>query len=133
MDLTLTRQDNNQNGIFSVLSDSSGNIISHTLEHSYTGEDGSSYIPKIPDGTYTCVRGPHRLNGMTDDFITFEITGVSGHSNLLFHWGNYNRDSEGCVLLGESRVGDMVTNSRITFNKFIDLQKNINEFILVVK
>jgi hypothetical protein len=133
MDLILTRTSYEQDGIFSELTQEDGTLIAYTLEHSYDNE------PKIPNGSFVCVRGQHRLNGMTEDFTTFEITGVEGHSNLLFHWGNYNKDSEGCVLLGEKIVHDsnesnsMITNSRATFAKFMELQEGIDSFLLTVK
>ena len=132
MDLTLTRKLKEEDGIFSILSNESGSVIAMTLEHSYDNE------PKIPNGTFTCVRGQHLLHGMTEDFTTFEITGVEGHSNLLFHWGNYNKDSEGCVLLGQQTVDDssgdkMITNSRATFTKFMEIQEGLDSFILIVQ
>lgn len=96
-----------------MLFDDEGTPIAVTLEHSYDG------APKLPVGAYTCVRGPHRLHGMDHDFETFEVTGVPGHTGILFHWGNYNKDSEGCILLGRvmtaSPIGWMVTHSKETF------------------
>lgn len=101
-----------------------------TLEHSYDGR------PKLAPGTYLCVRGQHRLHGMTEDFTTFEITGVIGHSGILFHWGNFNKDSDGCVLLGhtiaDSPQGTMVTDSRATFAKFMKTLAGANEVQLEV-
>ena len=129
-DFTLTRKQFRSDGIFSELCDKNGNIVAQTLEHSYDN------LPKIPNGTFKCVRGPHRLHNMTEDFITFEITGVEGHENLLFHWGNYNKDSEGCVLLGaaDAMVGDieMVTSSQATFKAFMASLEGVNEFTLTV-
>jgi hypothetical protein len=119
MTFTLKRTDFTQNGIFSILTSDKGDVF-HCLEHAYLQPDGT-YKTKIPVGTFTCVRGPHRLHGMTTNFETFEISGVVGHDNLLFHWGNYNKDSEGCVLVGTARVGDMVTNSRAAFGRFMGL------------
>jgi Family of unknown function (DUF5675) len=92
-----------------------------TLEHAYEQDDGS-YAPKIPPGVYTCVLGTHSLsNGVP--FQTYEITGVAGHSGLLFHTGNWDSDSSGCVLCGQTQIvedgSDMITNSRITFNNFM--------------
>lgn len=127
---TLVRNEFRDDGIFSTLCDKDGNIVAKTLEHSY------NKLPKIPNGTWKCVRGPHRLHNMTEDFITFEITGIAGHSDLLFHWGNYNKDSEGCVLMGaaDAMVGDieMITNSRVTFAKFMASLEGVNEFYLKV-
>jgi hypothetical protein len=127
---SLTRVHFRPDGIFSVLKDQNGNVIAHTLEHSYDN------LPKIPNGTFVCVRGPHRLHNMTEDFTTFEVTGVAGHKDLLFHWGNWNRDSEGCILLGQSEElyqgVEMVTTSKPTFAKFMSGLEGVNTFLLVV-
>ncbi len=137
MNLTITRTEYRPDGIFSVVTDPLGSRIMTTLEHAYEAEDGSGgYEPKIPPGTYTCVRGKHRLHGMKNDFETFEVTGVPGHSGLLFHWGNWNRDSDGCILTGDSVdvAGDteMITKSRATFDHFMKLQTGQNMFQLTV-
>lgn len=132
MDLTISRKEFKSTGIFSVLQDTDGNVIAHTLEHAYQSDTGD-WLPKIPNGSYTCVRGPHRLHGMDADFTTFEITGVEGHTNLLFHAGNFNRDSEGCILVGDQQVNDMVTNSKVTFAKFMQIQNGVDQFTLTVQ
>lgn len=126
MKLLLKRSDCTASGIFSDLCSENGVKLYSTLEHSYDCK------PKIPNGTYKCVRGKHRLHGMTEDFETFEITGVEGHQGLLFHWGNWNRDSDGCVLLGHTRSGDMVTNSRVAFHDFMEGLKGLDSFTLTV-
>jgi hypothetical protein len=133
MNLILIRKEKNNHGIFGSLIDLSGKVIALTLEHAYPEPDGS-FEAKIPLGIFTCVRGLHRLKNMNQKFDTFEVTGVPGHSNLLFHAGNFNCDSEGCILLGRSIVShNMITDSRITFDRFMDLQKNINSFQLTVQ
>ena len=132
MNLRLVRRnDAGADGVFSELSDLKGNFLFVTLEHSYNNK------PKIPDGTYICKRGMHRLHSMTEDFETFEITGVEGHTNILFHVGNYNADSEGCVLLGKSighmlKGGRMICASKQAFEAFMKLQEGCDEFSLVV-
>ena len=132
MDLTLVRKSKESDGIFSDLLDSDGNLVASCLEHAYQQPDGS-WGPKVFDGTFVCHRGMHQLEGMTHPFETFEITGVTGHTNILFHTGNTNKDSAGCVLLGEKREGAAVVNSRVTFAKFMVLQKGIQSFNLAVK
>lgn len=117
-------------GIFSSLS-KDGENIAFTLEHAYPGTD-DTWIAKIPNGTYTCIRGMHHLlHGAP--FETFEITGVSGHSGLLFHKGNFDSDSEGCVLLGEEIVGNMVSNSAVSFENFMSVLTGIDSFPLTVE
>ena len=130
MTLYLNRVQMREDGIFSELSDEAGKILFKTLEHSYNNK------PKLYDGEFTCVRGIHQLlNG--PKFETFEITGVDGHTNILFHSGNWNNDSEGCVLLGlgeaQSSKGQMITQSKQAFQEFIELTKGLDSFQLVVK
>jgi hypothetical protein len=135
MDLILQRKSYEADGILSTCADTTGAQVMVTLEHAFEDDEGD-YQPKIPPGTYVCIRGPHRLEGMTEDFITFEVTGVAGHTGLLFHWGNWNKDSDGCILTGEafaaSASGEMVTNSRATFARFMALQDGVDNFQLDV-
>lgn len=140
MNLMLNRSNFSEFGIFSSLRDESNIQIAVTLERAYQKDlapNSWTYEPKLKTGIYKCVRGQHQLHS-GPPFETFEITGVAGHSGILFHVGNKNEDSEGCLLLGRRIVpnpdgqGDMITSSRNTFNKFMDLQLNINEFILTV-
>ena len=141
MDMHLMRCDSEQSGIFSDLRDMTGNRHAVTLEHAFKQDDGS-YAPIIPNGTFTCVRGQHHLESMPkgQTFETFEVTGVPGHSGLVFHWGNWNRNSKGCPLTGEYFYDDpktpehidMVANSRAAFTEFMKLQQGCDTFKLTV-
>jgi len=135
MDLTLTRTEFRPDGIFGFLHTESGFKVAVTLEHAYLV--GAEWHPKVPSGKYTCERGPHRLAGMRDKLETFEILGVPGHTGILFHAGNWNDDSSGCVLVGRDvrRLGDikMITDSRLTFAAFMKLQGNAKTFGLTVE
>lgn len=137
MDLILIRESYRDDGIFGRLTDVFGEQIAMTLEHSYPGINEDNYRAKIPLGNYVCIRGIHQLHSMIAPFTTFEITNIKGHSNILFHWGNYNDDSDGCVLLGEEIMGvgrrpQGITNSRATFQKFMSLQDGALLFNLIV-
>lgn len=131
MDLILTRVEKRPDGIISKLTDANGNLIAWTLEHSYDGE------PKVPNGLYVCARGEHELIHQPP-FETFEVMRVIGHSGILFHVGNFNEDSEGCILLGEAfatvdgGTRAMVTNSKVAFAKFMAIQYGLNTFQLSV-
>lgn len=126
MNLILTRNDFSPNGIFGSLCDDVGTVLAATLEHSYECQS------KIKPGSYICRRGMHQLEHMPRPFETFEINGVEGHTNILFHVGNYDSDSEGCVLLGIRRDGDMILGSKLAFDQFMALQKGLMEFTLTV-
>ena len=128
--MRLKRVDSNEHGIFSILMDNHNNVFA-TLEHAYAQSD-NTYKPKIPNGTFKCIRGQHQLHS-GPPFSTFEITGVVGHSNLLFHKGNTDKDSEGCVLVGSQRIANTVVASRVAFELFMDCLDGINEFTLTVE
>ena len=85
---------------------------------------------QIPSGLYQCKRfHGHRWKD------TFEII-VEGHTALLFHSGNIEAHSEGCVLLGQypGKLGEnrAVLNSGATFRKFMGRMENVEEFELEI-
>jgi hypothetical protein len=137
MDLLLTRKELCVDGVFSELTDMKGNFKFVTLEHAYQSVPGT-FFPKLPDGVYICARGQHQLHSMPAPFETFEVTQVPLHVGILFHVGNYNADSEGCILLGVGMGhklggGKMIVNSRVAFANFMDLQKELDSFTLTVE
>lgn len=137
MNLKLENTEYDAEGIFGVLIDEAEMFVAVTLQRAYDAHQGNgSYIPKLPKGVYTCKRSKHRLHGMKSDFETFEVMNVPGHTGILFHWGNFNKDSEGCILLGQQTLfgqhPPMITKSRATFAKFMTLQDGINTFTLTV-
>jgi hypothetical protein len=129
--MKLVRNEYSANGIFGTLNQDDGTQVAVTLEHAYLQPDGS-YAPKTPAGVYTCVKGLHTLEHTPVPFDAFEITNVPGHTNILIHIGNYNADSEGCCLIGDERVGDMIVNSKITFLNFMNAMATTDSFILTV-
>ena len=138
MNVTIKRTDISEQGAFSEVYDDLARQIAVGLERAFHAtktvarEIVDIWAPKIPEGAYECVRGKHRLDGMLEDFETFEITGVDGHTGLLFHWGNWTKDSDGCVLLGTTRSKDMIMESRQAFNRFMALQAGVDKFTLQV-
>lgn len=136
MDLTLARSAYRLDGVFGELYETNSNDkIAVTCEHAYT-DDLGGYYPKILPGEYLCKRGIHQLKNMPRPFETFQIMNVPNHTQILFHVGNWHFDSDGCVLLGSdiapSSRGQMITNSRMTFDKFMLLQSGLEFFQLKV-
>jgi hypothetical protein len=135
MDIVLTRKAAHLYGIFGELTNEAGDVICVTLEHAYATQD-NKYLPKVSTGTYTCTRGIHKLSNL-NPFSAFEVQKVPPFqgapvSGILFHKGNYNNDSEGCILLG-SKVGlGCILDSADAFNKFMTLQDGVNQFTLKV-
>ncbi len=132
--MILHRQEYLSTGIFGTLSSEFSDLVLMTLEHAYqTTQAPLEYYPKLVAGVYTCTRGMHRLSGMANYFETFEVTNVPGHTGILFHRGNTNNDSAGCILLGMSRYEEMgILSSRMAFEKFMTFFKDINNFELTV-
>lgn len=133
MDITIRRNKFTKNGILGELQSDNGAFSCSTLEHAYEVNE-AHYAAKVPYGLYLCQRGIHRLKSQADEFETFEVMGVEGHSGILFHPGNFNQDSEGCFLLGEPGVVGVieVLNSKATFKKFMALQEGIEQFALMI-
>lgn len=124
-------------GVFSELYNGS-DLFCVTCEHAY--QNDAAWVPKIPRGaTYTCKRGMHNLvtYNKGQPFETFEIIGIAGHTGLLFHPGNFNRDSNGCVLVGKELRQQLpewwVTNSRDMFADFMKALEGVDEFSLRVE
>lgn len=73
--------------------------------------------PCVPTGRYRVVlsRSPHL------GYVTPELGGVPGRSEIRFHVGNFPKDSLGCFLVGENRGEDAVWNSKEAFVKLMAL------------
>jgi hypothetical protein len=130
MNFILKRLRFTPDGIFGELRTEAGDLFCQTLEHAFLSGDG--WTPAVPVGTYTCVRGTHQLAGHAQPFETFEVTHVPGHTGILFHKGNWNADSSGCILLGLEAEEKMILESERAFDRFMDLQKGLASFNLVV-
>lgn len=91
----LKRVSNTDHGVFGVLME--GAIpFAVTLEPPW--RDNKENESCIPVEMYRCEKyvSPQAWIGMT-----FKITGVEGRSDILFHKGNLDDDTLGCVLIGE--------------------------------
>jgi hypothetical protein len=127
----IIRKDYTQWGIFGELTSEDGQHFFFTLEHAYPVNDeihpGSiEYAPKIPEGIHRCVpyaSPKHKmivplldnLDDPTDQDRKFEI-----------HIGNYNHDSDGCILVGTGLGnryggGKMLTASKQAFAKLMEI------------
>ncbi len=136
MDLILTRHTFKEEGIFGDLSDNLFfSVFAVTLEHAYEdfGTSMTSYLPKIPAGVYTCERYKSPKHG----YDVFRLLDVPGSDYDEIHIGNYNSDSDGCILIGSRIISPddpvAITGSKIAFTKFMLLQVGIDRFTLTVR
>lgn len=87
----------------------------------------------IPTGIYRCMRwnSPHFGD-------VFQVMNVPDRSNVLIHWGNYVKDTDGCILVGKSfgdidRDGIMdIEASKDAFDILMSYLKSENEFELEI-
>lgn len=121
MILELVRLDKNEFGVFGVLL-MDGKAFCVTLEPE--DKNNQENISCIPTGTYLCKRVVTPRHGET-----FQILNVPNRTNVLFHAGNTEIDTLGCVLvarqfgvLGAKRA---ILNSGDTFKQF--MHDTINE------
>jgi hypothetical protein len=95
------------NGIYGQLLGDDGIEICKTLEHAFPmgWSDHPYFEPAVIEGQYLCQRGTHQLprdtGGPPKMLETYELLNVPGHTGILFHNGNFNHDSKGCILVGE--------------------------------
>lgn len=117
----------------SILPDGAFGVLLHdrvpfavTLERTY--DDGTI---KIPPGVHKCQRSRYNKG----NYDTFEIE-IEGRSRILFHKGNTELHSEGCILVAESfamfggKPG--IAMSGEGFSEFMRRVDNIDTFMLTV-
>ena len=127
MNFTLIRSSKGVFGIFGQMKGEGTPLVFSTLEHAFKQSDGS-YSPVVPEGTYACVRRSSPKFG----FDVFMLKEVPGHNFVEIHVGNFNKDSDGCILLGLKSTNISISDSRDAFSKFMALQSGVNEFTLTV-
>lgn len=85
----------------------------------------------IPPGIYIC--SPYSGSKYKDVYI---VKDVPGRSAILFHWGNTEKDTEGCILLGlgAGMMGNApaVTSSKVAFQLFASLIGK-SDFTLIIE
>ena len=93
--------------------------------------DNKKEVSCIPAGEYVCARVTSPRFGNT-----FEVTNVPGRTHILFHAGNTNKDTRGCILLGTSYgyIGETpaILNSTAAMNRFMDSVTDLQVFDLEI-
>ena len=83
----------------------------------------------IPAGTYLCELRFSPVHNMK----LFWITGVKDRDDVEIHWGNFARDTKGCVLVGMSRENAAIDNSHTAFEQFMNSLAGVTSFTLQIK
>lgn len=86
----------------------------------------------IPNGDYICQRWNSPNFGWT-----FKVLNVPSRTDILFHWGNWEKDTKGCFILGEKfdilSNEPAVINSQAAFADFMNRMKGVDEFNLLIR
>ena len=89
-----------------------------TLENPW--KNNQTFFSCIPPGLYSCV--PFNGNKYKN---VYQVMSVPGRSFILFHHGNFEKDTKGCILLGNGVTSldnkPMVTHSRMAIERFRSL------------
>ena len=98
----------------------------YTLENPWL--DNQQEISCIPTGEYTCNRVDSPKYGNT-----FEVMWVPDRTHILFHYGNWTKNTKGCILLGiKSNWRDMIMSSRKAVDQFLVHTQDVDSFDLSV-
>lgn len=88
----------------------------------------------IPADAYELVRGNFK-----GKYENYELVNVPYRDHIEFHIGNRTEDTNGCILLGERyRIDEQygkywITNSRMTFGKFMAAMQGDQKALLVIR
>jgi len=101
-----------------------------TIELPWRGN--SENVSCIPSGEYICRKRMYNEKG----YMTFEVTGVDGRTYILFHIGNFERNTEGCILINDMIGADHDQLRGVTsgqaFREFWTEMKVYDEFKLKI-
>lgn len=115
---------------FGILLRASGIPFALTLERPWL--DNKKGVSCIPARSYLCQRIVSPKFGET-----FQVVNVPDRDEILFHKGNINEDSHGCIIIGEEFNEifgeDGITASEKGFREFMKQQDGENTFYLTIK
>ncbi len=91
------------------------------------------YDSRIPAGNYTC----ERYLSPSKHIEVWELQHVQNRTHVQIHAGNTLIDTLGCILLGQYwdklRGNRAVLNSGATFEKFMQITRNVEKLNLTIK
>jgi hypothetical protein len=101
-----------------------------TLEPYHRSNEKS--ISSIPSGMYKIKRKVSPKYGET-----FEVCDIYGRSHVLFHNGNFDHHTEGCILLGLGfgvwGAQEVITQSKDAFAAFKKILNGIDQAELIIR
>lgn len=133
IEATLDRFEDDGKQTLGVLTIGTGNQVLYmckTLELPW--RDNANSISCVPAGTYKV----KKYSSETYPGV-YELQDVPGRSKILIHWGNYNRNTQGCILVGSEHKdidGDGLRDVRHSRKTLRQLKNKIDykEFELTI-
>jgi hypothetical protein len=126
-------------GTFEMFRENKSIFKGYTCEDTVRGDGNPDTVKQwkipevsaIPYGKYTCKHFVTEDRG--DIWLVMNVPGFDG---ILIHSGNYESNTKGCLLLGESvdEKYTMIRNSKVTVKKFMQLLADYgnNDFVLEI-
>ena len=127
MKLELIREDfTEESTIGSLLID--GKFYCYVLEDKVRMNEKVYGKTAIPYGTYKVVitRSPRFKVDMP------LLLNVPGFEGVRIHWGNYAKDTEGCLIVGLRKAKDMVLDSKKAYSYLFNLMKSEKSINIVI-
>ncbi len=130
--MILNRIENTEYGTFGVLV--SGSIpFALTLENPWINNVRN--VSCIPIGRYKCKRFNSPKFGET--FRIMNVPNRGEIEGIIFHKGNLDDDTRGCILIGEQfgilNNEPAILRSGDGFAEFMDKNRDVDEFDLIIK
>ena len=110
-----------------------GELTVNGLFQCYTLEDIEREVKiksetAIPKGTYkVIINRSNRFKRLLPLLID-----VPGFEGIRIHSGNSNHDTEGCILVGETRSKDFIGKSRKAFNALFEKMKKAESITITI-
>jgi hypothetical protein len=99
-----------------------GKFIGYTMEDPWN--DNEKFESCIPNGEYkTEIR--KSKDSPSRDYDHMILRDVPNRSYILWHVGNTEEHTEGCLLPGKTALEDMVGNSQKAFDELMELAKRV--------
>ena len=131
--LTLKRIAKKADYTIGRLEDEMGKRICDTLEPTWRNYKGGELkVPRksaVPEGTYPVVITKSWKFGK---YLPL-LVGVPGFEGIRIHSGNTNKDTDGCILVGQNLEKGKVLMSRITLERLMKLIENEKRVFLTIE